>query len=265
MTITLVTLPVVEPFGDAGPDYLEQLLAAAVRPPVATDDPAGGRIAAALLVALAARNADERVEPYLAWGPDRPTVYEVRCYDQSERLVSSDRHDSAGAAIRATGVVAADPANTARVVAIAEDGEERWMMAVRASAAVLRLPDPGEIPATPPVATELVEALRHLLAGMTVQVDATAIDGIVRRALGDLAPAPAIANGNGAVTDPGTLDPLVQRVVTQLATMIPTADDIADTVTRRLAARPVPPAAVPRPRPTLPPPRPEPVMPTPQG
>ena len=264
-----------DPYADVGPDYLEQLLDAAIRAPAAATDPAGGRITAGLLVALAALQEDERVESYLSWGPGRPTVYEVRCYDQAEAVVGQSRHARAGEAIRATGVCAARPGHTARVVAIADDGEERWMMAVREAAAIYRVPAPEERPETPLSAAEVFPALRQLLADMTVHVDATAIEQVVREAMGGAGHSPA-AGGDDMATDPEKLNRLVRAVVSELADLIPSADDIAAKVTRQMAARPGGPVtATPgrdnqrpaptgaRTRPTLPPPRPVPA-PTPE-
>ena len=249
-----------ESFADAGPDYLEQLLDTAIRAPAAAGDPASGRIAAGLLVALAAKGEDGRVEPYLSWGPGRGTTYEVRCFDQAERPAGSDRYATGGEAIRATGTCAARPGHTARVVAIADDGEERWMRAVRETAAIYRVPEPAERPDSPVATSEVVGALRQLLAEMTVHVDASAIEQVVRDAMAGPGHDPAAANGRPASADGATVEALVRAVVARLGGMIPTADDIADKVTRQIAAgrRDLRPGGLTRPRPTLPPPRPAP-------
>ena len=255
-----------ESFADAGRDYLAQLLDAAVRAPAAASEPASGRIAADLLVALASKGEDDRVEPYLSWGPGRQTVYEVRCYDEAEQLVGRQRYAGAGEAIRATGGCCARAGYTARVVAIADDDEERWMMAVRESAAIYRIPDPTQKPDPQPESSAVVAELRQLLAGMTVHVDATEIEQVVHRAMAGSSQAQVVGDARTGTADADTIEELVREVVSQIRSLLPSAEDIAEKVTRQISAgAPAPAAAAPshrdqqssvaRPRPTLPPPR----------
>ena len=125
-----------EPLADAGVDYLEELLRAAMHTPAAQTDPTSGRVVARLMVALAARREDARLEPYLSCSRGRRSVHEVTCHDDAGRPVSRVSELAAGQAVRAaTGFAAARPDRTVAVVARDDAGRERQVLVVRGTTA----------------------------------------------------------------------------------------------------------------------------------
>lgn len=247
-----------EPLASAGADYLEQLLHAAIHVPAAAGDPASARIAGSLLASLAARHEDARLEPFFSWA-GRPTSYEVRTYDEANRIVSRNQYPCAAEAIRAAGEWGNTGDHTAELVARGHDGEERSVYLVRERAPIYRLPEsatvgadlavdhpqtPAQGPGPGPTGTEVVETLREMLTGMTVHVDATAIEEAVREAVDDMARAVAV----------------------QVANLIPSAADIAERVMRTTGLGPTTGVAGPGARPvgSAPPPPYEPLDPAAQ-
>lgn len=204
-----------DPFAVAGADYLEQLLRAAIRAPAAAADPAGGRVVASLMVALVAKGEDERIEPYLSCSPGRRSVYEVTCYDG--RPASLVTGLAAGQAIRAAARFAAARTDcTVTVVACDDTGHERCVLVGRGPAATYQFPDAGAVdgpapgPAeggasawrpdprdaqwvalierieSLPTTDDVVTSLRDLLRGMTIEIDATAIEDAIHAAMDEL-------------------------------------------------------------------------------
>lgn len=190
-----------EPFANAGADYLEQLLRAAMHVPAAAADPASGRVVARLMVALGAKREDERLEMYLSCSPGRRSVYEVTCYDEADRPASRVRDLPAGQAVRAaTGLAAARPDHTVAVVARDDSGGERCVLMARGRVATYRFPAPGapdtgggrppeSVASTPaplaehpqweaiserlaslPTTEDLMTAVRDLVGGMAVDL-----------------------------------------------------------------------------------------------
>jgi len=204
---------VAEPLTGAGPDYLEQLLQAAISVPAAAGDAASGRIAGSFLLALAAQGEDARIEPYLAPGGDPTIAYEVQRYDAEHRILSRDSYAGAGEAIRATRASAGEHGSTVQVIAKPAGAPGRWVFMMRGDVAIYRLPAAGaegfgefvppelEAPLLEsvgpsvtlvqrleslPTTNEIVDALLSVLAGLTVQVDVTAIREVVREAVAEL-------------------------------------------------------------------------------
>ncbi|MGI9022672.1 MAG: hypothetical protein ACR2HV_05480 [Acidimicrobiales bacterium] len=135
----------------AGGDYLEQLLRAAVGVPAAAADPAGGRVAARLVIALGAKGEDDRLETHLACTPGRASFYEVTCYDRANRPASRVSDLGAGQAIRAAVALArARSESTVRVVARDDLGGERCVLVARGWDASYQFPTVGAAAPTRP-------------------------------------------------------------------------------------------------------------------
>jgi len=131
-----------EPFAVAGADYLEQMLRAAMHVPAAAADPSGGRVVAKLMVALATKREDERLEAYLSCSPGRRSVYDVTCYDEADHPASQVSDLRAGQAVRAAiGFSAARPECTIVVVARDDTGGERCVLVVRGPVATYQFPE----------------------------------------------------------------------------------------------------------------------------
>ncbi len=139
-----------EPLANAGVDYLEQLLRAAINVPAAAADPASGRVVARLMVALGAKGGDERLEPYLSCSPGRRSVYEVTCYETTDRPASRVTDLAAGRAIRAAARFAsARPDRTVAIVARDDTGDERCVLVAKGGTATYQFPPLPAADATP--------------------------------------------------------------------------------------------------------------------
>ncbi|MCA1691327.1 MAG: hypothetical protein ABR540_21380 [Acidimicrobiales bacterium] len=135
-----------EAFATAGADYLEQLLRAAIQLPAAAADPASGQVVARLMVALVARGEDERLERYLSCSPGRRSVYEVTCYDGSDRPASWVTDLAAGRAISAAArFAAARPDRTVTIVARDDTGHERCVLVAKGPTAIYQFPEMGAV------------------------------------------------------------------------------------------------------------------------
>lgn len=237
------------PLIGAGPDYLEQLLQAAINVPAAPGDPASARIAGSLLVALAERQDDARVEPYLAWAQGQPMSYEVRRYDHESRIESSDEYSVAGDAVRATQASAAHRDGTVQLIARPDGARERSMLMMRGNVAIYRMPDRGAVEPgpsrnlverteSPPTAHEIVGLLRDVMSGVTVQVDVTAIQEVVRDAVEEARRESVATTDDGVVTNREAVDEMARAIARQLVSMLPAE---AATTHGRLATRPATP------------------------
>jgi len=258
-----------EPFAEAGAEYIEQLLRAALQAPAAAGDPASGRIVARLMLLLLARGEGDRLERYLACRPGRASVFDVSVDGIDGPLAVGTRDLSASDAVRSAARLASEHGRS-HVVA-REGGEQRTVLTIEGTTISYLFPPGGAdvvaggsgvehrgaAPPTPyaplpsslqwsamstklealPTTDQLVAALRKLLAAVTIQIDATAIEDVVLSALEQVSglaegARPSVAADGGEIT--AQLERL-SRGVDELMSRIPTAADIADLVARRPA------------------------------
>ncbi|MDQ6949781.1 MAG: hypothetical protein M3256_26920 [Actinomycetota bacterium] len=281
-----------DPFAAAGADYLEQVLQAAMQAPAAAGNPASGEIVARLMVALVSTGEDARLDPYLAFEPGRSSVCEVRWSDGPDKPPAAKVNLRAAEALRIAAGVGASDQCTAQVYASDGAGRERCVFLTRGSMATYLFPDSGasltpvrhpshlgpsttlsatdqlllltEMVGTLPTRAEVVGALRELLTGMTVEVDATAIEDVIfdaveqvsrSGAVGSLETAggkrPAAPPLSARTPQPQTIEQLARLIVAQLveeqrmpqaeevaqamAPLIPTPAQIAELVVARMA------------------------------
>ncbi len=286
------TSQVSDPFAAAGADYLEQVLQAAMQAPAAAGNPASGGIVARLMVALVSTGEDARLDPYLAFEPGSPSVCEVRWSDGLDMAPAARVNLRAAEALRTAAGVGASDQCTAQVYASDGAGRERCVFLTRGSTATYFFPDsraslaPGRYPShlgpsatlgatdqlllltelvgTLPTRAEMVGALRELLTGMTVEVDATAIEDVIfdaveqvsrSGAVGSLGTAggtrPAAPPLSARTPQPQAIEELARLIVAQLvreqrmpqaeelavamAPLIPTPAQIAELVVARMA------------------------------
>ncbi len=195
-------------YDNAGAAYLEQLLRAAVFSEAAQNDPEAGRIVAGLMVALVEKGAGDRVEPYLCPSVDGTPSYEVKCFDIENRPISRVEHLDASQAIRAAvGLAATRPDATAAVMAWDGSGHQRSVLLANGSGIRFHFPDGG-------VSTE--DALEAGERAAGIEEPAESVD----------------AHLDGSLAVPDERD-----IALLLASMIPSATDIADLVVKGLSGR----------------------------
>jgi hypothetical protein len=123
-----------ELFDDIGADYLEQLLQAAIHGKVAQRDPAGGQIVGSIMLALVSQGAGDRVDRYLRRTRDRPSVYELTCFNHEYRPVSRvDDLVAADAVCLAAKMAAARPTAVVALVTRDDTGREHCVLLAKGS------------------------------------------------------------------------------------------------------------------------------------
>lgn len=210
----------------ASPAYLAHLLRAAIVGPGADAEPAAARLAADVLVALAEAGAAAEGEWALATRPGAPAVYEVRSF-ASGSLEPADPFGTADPdeAILATRDRSLEAGRAVELLSRDATGLQRCVLSQTPGGLRYRFPELACIDAPDAAAGVVAAAVEEwrvaLLPATRVGAPPTAPPEAVAQAVLDL----LVADGRALRT---------YDVADVLASLIPTAADVADLVVERL-------------------------------